>query len=74
MTIAEQLIQQGRTEGRAEGRAEGRIELLEQLILEKFGTLPPALRERLASATDEQFTRYSRRVLRAETLDAMLDD
>lgn len=70
MTIAEQLIQQGRVEGRAEGR----VELLEQLILEKFGTLPSALHERLVSATDEQFARYSRRVLRAETLDAMLDD
>jgi predicted transposase/invertase (TIGR01784 family) len=78
MTIAEQLIQQGRAEGRMEGRmegrAEGRIELLEQQILEKFGTLPPALRERLASATDEQFARWSRRVLRAETLDAMFAD
>jgi predicted transposase YdaD len=78
MTIAEQLIQQGRAEGRAEGRiegrAEGRVELLEQQILEKFGTLPSAVRERLASATDEQFARYSRRVLRAQTLDAMLDD
>jgi predicted transposase/invertase (TIGR01784 family) len=74
MTMAEQLIQQGLAEGLAKGRAEGRVELLEQLILEKFGSLPPVLRERLASATDEQFTRYSRRVLRAETLDAMLDD
>jgi predicted transposase/invertase (TIGR01784 family) len=74
MTIAEQLIQQGRVEGRVQGRVEGRVELLEQLILEKFGTLPPTLRELLASATDEQFARYSRRVLRAETLDAMLDD
>ena len=38
------------------------------------GTLPPVVRERLASATDEQFSRYSRRILRAETLDEMLDD
>lgn len=70
MTIAEQLIQQGR----AEGRAEGRIELLERQILEKFGALPPTLHERLASATDEQFDRWCRRVLRAETLDAMFAD
>jgi hypothetical protein len=62
VTIAEQLIQQGR------------IELLGQLILEKFGTLPPALRERLAAATDEQVARYCRRVLQAKTLDEMLDD
>jgi hypothetical protein len=66
VTIAEQLIQQG--------RAEGRVEVLGQMILEKFGTLPPALRERLATATDEQFARYCRRVLQAETLDEMLDD
>jgi predicted transposase YdaD len=67
MTIAEQLIQQGR----AEGRVEGRVEILEQLLVEKFGTLPPSLHERLASATDEQFARWSRRVLHAETLDEM---
>jgi predicted transposase/invertase (TIGR01784 family) len=74
MTIAEQLIQQGRMEGRMEGRAEGRVELLEQLLLEKFGTLPPALHERLANATDEQFARWTRRVLRVETLDAVFAD
>jgi predicted transposase/invertase (TIGR01784 family) len=70
VTIAEQLIQQGR----AEGRMEGRVELLEQQILEKFGTLPPMLHERLVSATDEQFARWSRRVLRAETLDEIFAD
>ena len=62
MTMAEQLIQQGRAQ------------VLEQLILENFGTLPPFVRERLASATEEQFSRYCRRILRAETLDEMLDD
>lgn len=62
MTMAEQLIQQGR------------IEILEQMIQEKFGTLPPALHERLASATEEQAARWCRRVLHADTLDAMFAD
>jgi hypothetical protein len=70
MMYAEELIQQGR----AEGRAEGRVDLLEQLVLQKFGELPPAYRERLASSTDEQLVRYGRRLLTAETLQDMFDE
>ncbi len=69
-TIAEMLIDQGREEGRTQGR----VELLEQMVLEKFGSLPPGFHERLTKATDEQLAHFGRRVVRAETLEALLDD
>lgn len=65
-TIAEMLIDQGRTQGR--------VELLEQMVLEKFGSLPPGFHERLSKATDEQLAHFGRRMVRAETLEALLDD
>jgi hypothetical protein len=66
MTMAEQLIQQG--------RVEGRVEIVEAILEQKFGALPPEYRQRLTSATEEQFARYCRRVLAAESLgDIFLD-
>jgi predicted transposase/invertase (TIGR01784 family) len=62
MTIAEQLIQQGRAE------------VVEAILEQKFGALPPAYRQRLAAATDEQFSRYCRRLLAAETLGEIFTD
>ena len=73
MTMAEELIQQGRTEGRAEGRTEGRtegrIQMLVEIILDRFGSLPPTLYDRLKSMTDDQLGHYRRRVVLAQTLD-----
>lgn len=66
MTIAEELIQQGRTEGR--------IEVLSQLILQKFERLPPGYRDRLASATEEQLANYCRRLLEVDSLEAVFLD
>jgi hypothetical protein len=62
MMYAEELIHEGRTD------------LLEQLLTQKFGPLPPAYRDRLLSATEEQFARYSRRLLEADSLDAVFAD
>jgi hypothetical protein len=66
MMYAEELIQEGLVKGRAN--------LLEQLPTQKFGAIPPAYRDRLLSATEEQFARYSRRLLEADSLDAVFAD
>ena len=80
-TLAEQLIQRGRTEGIREGRAEGiqegvlngQREVLARLLALKFGVLPSAAQERIACATHDQLAEYTLRVLSAETLDAVFD-
>ncbi len=56
---------------RREGRAEGKAELLRDLLAQKFGELPPHAIERVASATQAELQRWSKRVLSAESLDAV---
>ena len=70
MTIAEELIQQGRMEGRMEGRAEA----LMRMLVQRYGSVPERYRERFAAATDEQFDRYCRRMFEVSTLEALFDD
>ena len=83
-TLAEQLIQRGMLKGRAEGIREGLVkgiqeglngqrEVLARQLAYKFGVLPGAAEERLASATRDELIEYSLRVLSAETLDAVFD-
>ena len=63
---------EGREEGREEGRTKGRTEALAQMLHRqltiKFGDPPPAVAERLANASEAELTRWSERVLSAETL------
>jgi flagellar biosynthesis/type III secretory pathway protein FliH len=81
MTIAEELIKQGRAEGRAEGQAEGRaegrvqgqVELLVKLLTRKFGELPAEFRARLETATTKQLEQYAERLLFAQALPAVFD-
>jgi hypothetical protein len=61
MTIAEEL--------RAEGEARGRADTLAQLLTLKFGALPTNARTMLRTASTEQLTRWTERVLTATTLD-----
>jgi hypothetical protein len=70
MTIAEELIQQGRTEGRAEGRAD----LLVKLLTRKFGELSADQHARIESASTEQLERYAERLLFTDTIDAVFAD
>jgi hypothetical protein len=83
-TLAEQLIQRGMLKGRAEGIREGLVkgiqeglngqrEVLARQLAYKFGALPGAAEERIASATRDELIEYSLRVLSAETLDAVFD-
>ncbi len=73
MTIAEQLIAEGRAKGRVEGRVEGRVprrvEALTGLLRCKFGALPPALLTRMARADAAEVDVWLERVLFAATLD-----
>ena len=80
MTIAEQLIEEGRQEGREEGREEGRQEIriasLRRLLVLKFKLpiLDPAYEMRLQAATPEALDRYLERVLTADSLAAVFAD
>jgi hypothetical protein len=69
MTIAEQLIE----EGRQEGRQEGRVENLRRLLVVKFElqTLAPAYEACLLTATPEALDRYVDNVLTADSLAAV---
>ena len=74
MTIAEQLRQEGRAEGRAEGRLEGRASVLQELLEDKFGPLSQEVRVRLQSATDEQVSRWTKRILTADSVQAVFGE
>jgi hypothetical protein len=80
MTIAEQLIEEGRQQGRAEARQqglqEGRIATLRLLLVVKFKlqALDPSYETRLQVATPEAFDRYLRRALIADSLAAVFAD
>lgn len=77
MTAAQRLIDEGRAAGRQEGRQEGRAEgqrlTLERLLRLKFGPLPEDAERHLAAADAAALTRYTERVLTADTLAAVLD-
>ncbi|MFV8749588.1 Rpn family recombination-promoting nuclease/putative transposase [Nannocystaceae bacterium ST9] len=75
MTIAEQLIAEGRAKGRNEGRSEGRSEgrnvaeqMLGKLLVLKFGELPADIEARVSSASLDELQAWADRVLRATTL------
>jgi hypothetical protein len=81
MTLAEQLIQQGRTEGRAEGRTEGRTEgraegraeatlgLLRRQLLIKFGMMPSRYESKLEAASEQQLDVWAERLLVADRIE-----
>ena len=76
MTIAEQLIEEGRQEGREQGRQEVRIANLHRLLVIKFKlqSLDPAYEACLQAATPEMLDRYLERVLTADSLAAVFAD
>jgi hypothetical protein len=59
--------------GLEQGRVEGRQEMLRDLLSERFGTLPPAVEERIANATLPQLKEWSTALLAASTLDSVFD-
>jgi hypothetical protein len=60
---------QNMAKGEAKGEAKARVSILEIQIQEKFGTVPDAIHQRLASASSEQAVEWARRILMAKTLD-----
>ncbi len=64
MTIAQQLIEQGRQEGRQEGQ---RGTLL-RLLTSRFGALPSNMRARVEAANADELDRWTDRVLVAASL------
>ena len=83
MTIAEQLIEQGRLEGIREGRQEGRQEGMQQgvqqeatktllKILEKrFGSASPSIMEQVNTATANQLEAWIDASLDASSIEQM---
>lgn len=66
--FARRYVAQGREEGREQGRAAGRADLLAKLLAHRFGQLPGAAHERLATATIEELDAIGERLLSARTL------
>jgi len=64
--LAQTLIGRGKAEGRVEGLAEG----LEQL-LEHFGPLPDAIRDRISGASPDQLKAWLRAARTAPSLDSV---
>lgn len=64
----------GRREGRQEGRKEGEALLLQRLLGKRFGPLPSAIVERIASASAAQIETWGERVLDAGSLDEVFSD
>ena len=67
MSYRQRLIDQGREEGREEGRASAR-QVLEKLLVLEFGGIDSASARLLRAGSLEDLTRWSERVLTAETL------
>ena len=72
MTVLEQYIEEGRSQGRKEGhsagREEGQIRILQIQLRQKFKAIPQWAEKQLKSATTKDLTRWSKRILRADTL------
>jgi hypothetical protein len=62
-------IRQWRAEGRMEGRVEGQLALLTRLIEKRFGSIPPAIRKRIAALKPAQLERAGLRLLDAERIE-----
>ncbi|MDP1614191.1 MAG: DUF4351 domain-containing protein [Methylococcales bacterium] len=66
-------IEKGRIEGLQQGLQQGQ-QLVERLLVHRFGLLPEAVRQRLSTATLEQLERWSLKILDAKILDDVFID
>ena len=71
-------IQEGRLEGRQEGRQEGRLEgeseFLLYLLEQRFGPVSDAVRARIGSADTQTLLVWGKRILTAQTIEAVFGD
>ena len=71
-TMAEVLIERGRTEGRTEAAIETRQQTLLRLLRRRFGDVPTNVVSAVESATDvNQLDEWLDRLVRADTLDEL---
>ncbi len=70
--ILRDIWRDGLAKGKAEGKAEGAIAILSSQMEEKFGPLPSWVAARLRKATPTQTQLWSRKVLTAATLEAVV--
>ena len=68
----EQGLEQGLQQGREQGREQGQRELLGDLFLAKFGSLPEWATRRLQSASSEELKSWAGRILSSTTLEDTL--
>jgi hypothetical protein len=66
------VLMRWRREALAEGKALGKNSLLHEQLETKFGPLPKWAADRMASASPAQVERWAKKVLTAETLEAVL--
>jgi flagellar biosynthesis/type III secretory pathway protein FliH len=76
MTLAEQLIEQGKSQGFNDGKIqgfnEGQRELARRLLEKKFGQLPAWACQKLASASEELLENYLDRLITTSSLSEVL--
>ena len=60
--------------GREQGREQGQRDMLLDLLSERFGVLPDSAVARVTAAGLEQLRAWSKRVLKAPTLDDVFHD
>ena len=66
--LEQSFIDKGRKKGLQEGRQEGAADLLERQLVLRFGSLPAAVRKKLAKASEEQLAAWGAAVLEAPSL------
>ena len=69
----QQGLAQGLEQGEQKGMQKGEAALLQTLLARRFGTLPDAVRARLASATVEQLESWALKILEAKSLDEVFN-
>jgi flagellar biosynthesis/type III secretory pathway protein FliH len=74
MTLAEQLRQEGLNDGIQKGRLEGAAGVLRRQLELKFGALSEDVSARLETATYEQVSVWTDRILVADSLAAVFAD
>ncbi|WP_041725865.1 DUF4351 domain-containing protein [Desulfurispirillum indicum] len=66
-------ILKGRQEGIQEGMLKGQAQILYTQIERRFGSVPPAVHERIAQATEEELSRYAVNIFDAKTAFEVVD-
>ena len=70
-TLANQWMAEGRAEGIREGKLKGQSKTLLRLLGRRFGTVPDAVRKRVATASTAELGAWLDAVLDAKNVDAV---